>query len=158
MDSGSMSMSNMDMSTTMSITMSTTGSPTSTMSGMSMASSTGSSMPMSSSSMMGMDSMAMVFFTSSSTPLYSWAWTPDTTGQYAGTCIFLIAFAAIFRALLAVRVRFYDFLALAKHRQYGGVSSQPLTDAKPISRPWRANEAVMIAMVDVILAGLSYLL
>lgn len=107
---------------------------------------------------MGMDSMAMVFFTSSSTPLYSWTWAPDTTGQYAGTCIFLIAFAAIFRALLAVRVRFYDFVTLAKYRQYGGVSSQPLTNAQPISRPWRANEAVMIAVADVLLAGLSYLL
>ncbi|ETN44397.1 uncharacterized protein HMPREF1541_10577, partial [Cyphellophora europaea CBS 101466] len=57
----------------------------------------------SSTPLMGMSSMAMVFFTSIHTPLYSSAWTPSNAGQYAGTCIFLITLAAIFRALLAIR-------------------------------------------------------
>ncbi|KAI4163558.1 MAG: hypothetical protein LQ342_002830 [Letrouitia transgressa] len=44
--------------------------------------------------------MSMVFTTSTSTPLYSLAWTPNSTGKYAGTCIFLIIFAFIYRALI----------------------------------------------------------
>lgn len=56
----------------------------------------------SSSSMSGM-SMSMVFTTDHSTPLYSSAWTPSSTGAYAGTCIFLIVLAVISRMLLAYR-------------------------------------------------------
>ncbi|KAK5282231.1 hypothetical protein LTR40_003596 [Exophiala xenobiotica] len=105
-----------------------------------------------------MESMAMVFFISTTTPLFSWSWTPDSIGQYTATCIFLVAFASIFRALLALRVQFYDLLAWAKYRRVVGMESAPATDTKPTSRPWRANEAVMMATVDVVLAGLSYLL
>ncbi|CAK4034726.1 Ctr copper transporter [Lecanosticta acicola] len=59
-------------------------------------------MDMSSSSSM-MSSMSMVFTTDHSTPLYSSAWTPSTTGAYAGTCIFLILLAVVSRILLAYR-------------------------------------------------------
>ena len=45
----------------------------------------------------------MTFFTSTATSLYSTAWTPSSTGQYAGTCIFLILLATIFRGLFALR-------------------------------------------------------
>ena len=45
----------------------------------------------------------MTFFTSTVTSLYSAAWTPSSTGQYAGTCIFLILLATIFRGLFALR-------------------------------------------------------
>lgn len=96
--------------------------------GMSMATSTMSSMPSSTSGMSGMSgmgssmddmsgmmqmmdgqmmmpmsSMAMVFFTSYMTPLFSSAWMPDSVGQYAGTCIFLIALSAIFRLLFGLK-------------------------------------------------------
>jgi hypothetical protein len=110
--------------------------------------------------MMGMDSMAMTFFTSTSTPLYSSDWTPNSAGEYAGTCIFLIAFAAIFRALLAARINFFEVLAVVKHRRGEGLIYPYATDAKPTSRvrPWRINEAVMLASMDVALAGLGYLL
>jgi len=47
--------------------------------------------------------MMSVFQTSMGTSLYSSAWTPNSTGTYAATCIFLIALATIFRALLALR-------------------------------------------------------
>ncbi|KAF2404740.1 hypothetical protein EJ06DRAFT_470308 [Trichodelitschia bisporula] len=47
--------------------------------------------------------MKMTFFTSPHTPLYSQHWTPNSTGSYAGTCIFLIALAGIFRALLVYK-------------------------------------------------------
>ncbi|KAF7922891.1 hypothetical protein BELL_0403g00060 [Botrytis elliptica] len=133
-------------------------SPTSTMSGMSMASSTSSSMSMSSDTMMGMDSMAMTFFTSSTTPLYSMDWTPSTTGQYAGTCIFLIVFAAIFRALVAVRVHFYQLLAAADTRRSGGLIYEPHREEKSIRRQWQAREAILLGLIDVVLAGVGYLL
>jgi len=54
------------------------------------------------SSMSGM-SMSMVFTTDHSTPLYSSAWTPTSTGAYAGTCIFLAVLGIISRLLLAYR-------------------------------------------------------
>ncbi|KAK3074693.1 hypothetical protein LTR53_002700 [Teratosphaeriaceae sp. CCFEE 6253] len=47
--------------------------------------------------------MGMTFTTGQSTSLYSLAWTPSTTGGYAGTCIFLILLATISRLLLAYR-------------------------------------------------------
>lgn len=142
----------MDMSmatTTMNMAMTAT-------SAMSMPTSTASS-DMDMTTMMGMDGMAMTFFTSTMTPLYSMAWTPSSTGSYAGTCIFLIAFAAIFRALLAVRANFYDVLAVVKNRHSRGQYPY-LTDVKPTVRRWRAKEAVLLASIDVVLAGVGYLL
>ncbi|KAJ4298570.1 hypothetical protein N0V88_003600 [Collariella sp. IMI 366227] len=47
--------------------------------------------------------MMAVFQTAISTSLYSSAWTPTTTGAYAGTCIFLIVLATLFRGLLALK-------------------------------------------------------
>ena len=47
--------------------------------------------------------MMMTFFTSKNTPLFSQSWSPSNTGDYVGTCIFLIFFGAIFQALLASR-------------------------------------------------------
>jgi copper transporter 1 len=134
------------------------GSPTKTMAGMSMA----SSMPTSSLSdpMMVMDSMAMTFFTSTGTPLYSLSWTPNSTGRYIGTCMFLIAFATSFRALLAFRVNFFEVLTAVKHRSEGSLYPYA-SDAKSTThtiRPWRVNEAVMVATMDVVLAGIGYLL
>ncbi|KAF2720487.1 hypothetical protein K431DRAFT_226488 [Polychaeton citri CBS 116435] len=102
--------------------------------------------------------MAMVFFTSTTTPLFSWSWVPRGVGQYAGTCIFLIALATIFRGLVAVRLHFHDVLAAIRSRRLGDVGFVPVTTEKPFHRPWRANEAVMLATMDVILAGISYLL
>ncbi|KAF2230845.1 hypothetical protein EV356DRAFT_508154 [Viridothelium virens] len=152
-----MSMSSMSMSS-MSMTMSGTMTDT-----MSMATATDGSMPMSTSSSddpmtMGMDSMAMVFFTSTSTSLWSMAFTPNTTGQYAGTCIFLIAFAAIFRLLLAIRVNFFEIIAAAKKRRTAGLLQPYEIAAEGVPRPWRASEAVMLGAMDVVIAGVSYLL
>jgi len=47
--------------------------------------------------------MMSVFQNIRATPLYSTAWTPTTTGAYAGTCIFLIVLAVLFRGLLAAK-------------------------------------------------------
>jgi hypothetical protein len=97
----------------------------------------------------------MTFFTSTSTPLYSASWTPTSAGQYAGTCIFLIAFATIFRALLAVRINFFEVLAVVKSRHS---RETRYVDEKKRIRPWRANEAVYLGIMDVVLAGIGYLL
>lgn len=50
-----------------------------------------------------MDSMAMFFTTSTNTALWSKSWTPNSTGAYAGTCIFLIIFAIVSRLIGAGR-------------------------------------------------------
>lgn len=113
---------------------------------------------MDSSSMMTMDSMATTFFTGTNTALFSSSWIPQTTGQYAGTCIFLIAFATIFRALLAIRVNFPQVVdAIERRHRHGRIPSH-LADSKTTIRPWRANEAVKLAFMDLILAGVGYLL
>lgn len=39
----------------------------------------------------------MVFFSATNTPLYSNMWTPSSAGAYAGTCIFLIILAIVYR-------------------------------------------------------------
>lgn len=52
---------------------------------------------------MDMASMNMYFFTSTTTPLFSKSWTPSSTGQYAGSCIFLIVLAIVSRCLGAFR-------------------------------------------------------
>jgi copper transporter 1 len=107
--------------------------------------------------LMGMDSMAMTFFTSTSTPLYSSSWTPYSTAQYFGTCVFLIAFATAFRGLLAIRINFFEVLAVLQRRSHG-LTYPYAADDKSTTRPWRANEALMLASADVVLAGIGYLL
>ncbi|KAI1382623.1 Ctr copper transporter family-domain-containing protein [Hypoxylon trugodes] len=47
--------------------------------------------------------MVMTFFVSSTTSLFSKSWTPKTSEQYAGTCIFLITLAVIMRVMLALK-------------------------------------------------------
>jgi len=83
---------------------------------------------------------------------------PASVGQYAGTCIFLIVFAAIFRALLALRFHFYTLLAAADARRNGGLAYEPYKNGKSVRRPWRAREAALLGFLDVVLAGVGYLL
>lgn len=113
----------------------------------------------SSMAMMSMDQMKMTFFTSATTPLFASSWTPVTSGQYAGTCIFLIVLATIFRALLAVRLNIIEILAGLERRDTGGGIYRSTDATKPVSRRrWRASEAVILASMDVVLAGFGYLL
>ncbi|KAG4272632.1 hypothetical protein FPRO04_10374 [Fusarium proliferatum] len=128
---------------------------------MEMATSTGSSMPMSTSSSssmaMDMEQMNMVFFTSTTTLLWTKSFAPETTGQYSGVCIFLIAFASILRMLLALRVNFYSIRdGLRRRRTKGLLVASRASDIE--NRPWRANEAMMLGAIDVLIAGVSYLL
>ncbi|KAK0759360.1 hypothetical protein N5P37_007548 [Trichoderma harzianum] len=128
-------------------------------SAMAMPSSTGDPMSMPSSNMtMSMESMIMVFFTSTNTPLWSSAFTPNTAGQYAGACIFLIAFAVVFRMLLALRFNLFKVVAVVKKRRSGGLLQPDITEIKATPRPWRASEAILSGALDTVIAGVSYLL
>ena len=104
--------------------------------------------------------MMMVFFSATNTPLYSTAWMPNRTGQYAGTCIFLIALSVIFRGLMALRCNFGILWARRSQQQRQGLITHD-TDTeylKQARRPWRVNEAASRAVLDTMLAGVSYLL
>ena len=158
---------------------------------MDMSSSSSASMPMPSSSSitatMSMSTMQMVFYTSTTTPLYSTSWTPSTTGQYAGTCIFLIVLATFFRALFALRaVQERRWQQMESRRRYiiAGADekendSRSSADGSKMSvsseqsnegsmavlkgnvsavRPWRTTQDVPRACLDVVIAGVGYLL
>jgi copper transporter 1 len=84
-----------------------------------------SGMDMGSSSTSEHTGMNMAFFTSTNTPLYSMSWTPQTAGQYAGTCIFLIILAITLRAIFTAK-SFLDAKALegALKRRYVVVAGE----------------------------------
>ena len=166
----SMAMGSSTMSMPMSAT-STASGMSSTMTGMSgMSGMSGMDGMDMDSSMMSMADMMMVFFTSTSTPLYSKAWTPSSTGAYAGTCIFLIALTVVLHTLLAVRSNLPAVLGWATHRSqtdilrsdYDKISGGQGLVAGPVKtaaqRPWRINEAVTRALLDTVVAGVAYLL
>jgi len=160
------------------------------MSGMDMGSS--SSMDMSSGTTtmtetMSMSMMSMTFFTSTATPLYSAMWTPKNIGQYAGTCIFIIILATLFRALLAVKAwRETAWMDAEFNRRYVTVAGKlpkserisSDTDSKRMiltengveeevmvvkkrsmeTRPWRITVDPVRAVFDTVIAGVGYLL
>ncbi|KAJ6086842.1 hypothetical protein N7467_005756 [Penicillium canescens] len=157
-----------DMSTTMSMATTT---------GMSMATSTSSSMSgMSGMSDMSMSmaDMAMTFFVSFKTPLFSTEWTPGTQGQYAGTCIFIIALAVIMRVLLAVKPilegrlwtdSIHDHMLHDHSNLEAGKSPRAPSGVRMSAQEigsrwasWRVNPAAGRATYEVVLAGVAYLL
>jgi hypothetical protein len=66
--------------------------------------------------------MAMTFFSSKTTPLFSTAWKPSTTGQYIGTCLFIVVLGMALRLLLAVRGTLED--AVIPVRAHPGLRQQ----------------------------------
>ncbi|CAG8890465.1 unnamed protein product [Penicillium egyptiacum] len=154
------------------------------MEGMDMGS-TSSSHSMSSSSSMG---MSMVFKNTHDTPLFSDAWTPSSSGSFAGTCIFLIVLAIIDRFLIAFKATMErHWLATHLNRRYvtvagksteaGNIDSDP--DAKVASlitaqgveesvkvvhnithgpMPWRFSVDLPRAVLFLCIVGISYLL
>lgn len=134
-----------------------------------------------------MSEMAMVFFTSTSTPLYSASWTPASTGNYAGTCIFLILLATLFRFVLAAKAwKENAWFEAEFNRRYITVpGKRPLAEQISVDsdtkrmvlsengveenvmvvqkrglkvRPWRLSVDPIRACLDTMLAGISYLL
>lgn len=118
-------------------------------------------------------SMAMTFYYSTTTPLFSDRWTPQNVGQYAGTCIFLIALALILRLLLALR-------PILETRVWSPRSPFPDESKEGDVRPllnsqsrglalvkrdvgrrwagWKVSTAVVRATYEVLIAGVGYLL
>ncbi|OJJ95981.1 hypothetical protein ASPACDRAFT_47339 [Aspergillus aculeatus ATCC 16872] len=96
-------------------------------------------------------SMTMVFFTSTTTPLYSNAWTPSTTGQYAGTCIFLIALAVILRFLLALK-------PICERSLWNDGISRSCPEHGHGRTRWAINPAAGRATLELVVAGVGYLL
>lgn len=146
--------------------------------------STGSS---GSSGMMSMSAMSMTFFTSNTTPLYSPMWQPTTTAGYAGTCIFLVLLATLFRGLLAVKGwKETAWLDAEYNRRYvvvagkqskaerisqdsdskrmilteNGVEEEVMVVKKRSAtvRPWRISTDPIRAVMDTVIAGVAYLL
>ncbi|KAK4158670.1 Ctr copper transporter family-domain-containing protein [Cladorrhinum sp. PSN259] len=132
-------------------------------------------------------SMMSIFQTSMGTSLYSEKWTPTSAGAYAGTCIFLIVLAIIFRALLAAKAwqeqrwldkelnrRFIvvngkaplaqnlsgDSLAKTAVLSESGLEENVMVVQRHTSfkRPWRLTVDPLRAVIDTVIAGVGYLL
>lgn len=133
-------------------------------------------------------SMAMTFINAHDTPLFSKAWTPNSTGKYAGTCIFLIILAIINRLLMAFKsICEKRWHAQAMKRRYVVVegqlpaSEQVMSDVdskegtlitaqgleekvRVVQRtgaetiPWRFTVDLPRAVLAAVIAGVSYLL
>jgi hypothetical protein len=153
------------------------------MDGMDMGSSTSSG-----SSSMSTSMTMMTFKNAHDTPLFSNAWTPSSSGAFAGTCIFLIVLAIIDRCLIAFKaVMEQHWLAAHLNRRYvtvvgksteaGSIDADP--DAKVASLitaqgveesvkvvhnlsrgpiPWRFSVDLPRALLFLCIAGVSYLL
>lgn len=143
-------------------------------------------------SSMGTSHMIMTFFTATDTPLYSYGWTPKSTGSYAGTCIFLIFLAILMRVLLALKAfqeeRWLDaelkrrYVAVAGRGKLSerirngtsdeeeprksmvlsenGVEEEVIVVRKKgkVTKPWRWSVDLARAAMDVVIAGVGYLL
>ena len=135
-----------------------------------------------------MAQMHATFYSSTTTPLYSTAWTPSGAGGYAGTCIFLIILAATLRSLLASK-HFLErrWIDQARNRRYVTVAGQPTEEEKANSdpdskagfllsergveehvrvvqsykrplKPWRISTDVPRALLVTVIVGIAYLL
>ncbi|KAI0161867.1 Ctr copper transporter family-domain-containing protein [Hypoxylon sp. FL1284] len=119
--------------------------------------------------------MVMTFFVSSSTSLFSKAWTPTTTAAYAGTCVFLICLSTIMRGMLVLKP------ILEKSMWNTGVDSErllvpddeaccqketlPHQSAKKVydtirrrCAVWRFRTSLSRAAFELLLATIGYLL
>ncbi|KAF2178689.1 Ctr copper transporter-like protein [Zopfia rhizophila CBS 207.26] len=64
-------------------------------------------------------SMAMGFFSATNTQLYSDKWIPSSAGAYAGTCIFLIVLAILFRGSFTLKTHLdHKWMESALKRRY----------------------------------------
>lgn len=133
-------------------------------------------------------SMSMVFTNTHDTPLFSSAWTPTSSGTYAGTCIFLIILAIIDRCLIAFKSSMErHWLAVHLNRRYVAIAGKTTEagriDADPDAKlaslvtaqgaeesvkvvrnishgpvPWRFSVDLPRAGLFLCIAGVSYLL
>jgi hypothetical protein len=140
----------------------------------------------SSNSTAGM-AMPMVFQTQIQTALFANAWTPQSDGAYAGTCIFLIALTVILRLIVAYKTyqeriwadrnaqrRFIvvngkeplserlsrDPEAKTMVLSENGIEEKVLVVEKKHSEipPWRFSVDPPRAALDTVIVGIGYLL
>ncbi|KAG6000913.1 hypothetical protein E4U21_004884 [Claviceps maximensis] len=131
--------------------------------------------------------MGMTFQTNSATPLYANSWTPQSSGAYAGTCIFLVVLAIVARLLLAARslqeARWLDkdlqrryVVAQGKIPLSENISNDPSATKMTLSangveetvfvvarsgcevRPWRFSVDPVRAVMDTVIVGVGYML
>lgn len=131
--------------------------------------------------------MMAVFQNMMQTSLYSSAWTPNSAGTYAATCIFLIFLASLMRCMLAGKAileqRWLDkelqrrYVVVADKNPLGQqLSSDSFAKNMVISengreenvsvvqrkrgltRPWRFSVDPVRALLDTVIAGVGYLL
>lgn len=132
--------------------------------------------------------MTMVFTNARDTPLFSSAWTPSSSGTYAGTCIFLIVLAIIDRGLIAFKAAMERhwmvahlnrrYVAIAgKTTEAGRIDADPdakfasLVTAQGVEEsvkvvrsiaqgpiPWRFSADLPRAALYLCIAGVKYLL
>lgn len=121
-----------------------------------------------------MTGMMNTLFTSTHTPLYSATWTPSNTGEYAGTCLFIITLAFMFCALFSYRSRQeHQWRDAELNRRPVIVPGKKQDDdaARPNqkdigagkrkwvrSRLWRISTDVPRACLDTLITGVGYLL
>lgn len=124
-----------------------------------------------------MAGMPMTFFTSTTTPLYTTAWTPKTAPQYALTCLFLVLLCIVFRGLLAARCNMSWLLASAQTKKDTPEQVSCCAEEDGLEKPLhdelapgnsslrhdgtgrsRILEILLRALLDTILAVVSYLL
>lgn len=150
---------------------------------MTMSNSTSSSSDMSSM----MATMMVAFQNDMETTLYSEAWTPNSMGTYAATCIFLIVLAVVLRALFAVKsfqeARWLDqemkrryVVVNGRQTMQENLSQEDLKQQMVLSangveeqvmvvqknhqhaRPWRISVDPIRAVIDTLIAAVGYFL
>lgn len=131
----------------------------------------------------GVMAMTMTFVQSTATPLLWSSWQPNNTAEYAASCLFLIALAALTRVLVAIRP-VLDAASWRRRAQYhrqeeeNSTEMHPQPDTKnalpPRERPTGSKRAIMMAIrdhwsnaalssrlaraaYDMVIAGLGYL-
>ncbi|KAI9711010.1 MAG: hypothetical protein M1820_002448 [Bogoriella megaspora] len=105
-------------------------------------SSSSDSMSSSDSTMM-MSAMPMVFSSGTGTALYTTQFTPNSTGAYAGACIFLVVLAVIFRGLFALKTYAeHHWRNQALARRYVSVAGKG-TEAERIRDSTASKDAVI---------------
>lgn len=96
---------------------------------------------------MGNMSMPMVFTTRMDTPLWSAQWTPNSSGTYAGTCIFLAVLAIISRLLTAyqhlLEVRWHDKAVKRRYITVAGATGIPRATSVDLNVPEKSQEATL---------------
>jgi hypothetical protein len=115
--------------------------------------------------------MPMTFYTSTTTPLYTTAWTPKTPAQYAMTCLFLVLLCVVFRGLLAARGNMPWLLASVPPKKDTPEQVSCCAEEDGLQKTFRGElasgsqakrskvwEILLRAMLDTSLAIVSYLL